>query len=272
MSWTRNTAAILIAVAAVIVTFALVSMDGSQAAASPEVGERAVETSAPAAYGTDNQTGIWVSGQGTLSVTPDLAIIDLGVESFAESVSEANKQAATSMDAIIAALKKQGIKEADIQTRRFDIYPQYDYVEEEKDGRYVSKRVLTGYRVNNSAAVKIRNLDAVGNIIEDAVNAAGDDVRIDNIRFTVEDTTPMMAQLREMAVKDAKAKARHLAQLSGVRMGRLIYISETSGSPSVRGFADTRAVFLESAALAAPPVSGGELDLTLSVQARFAVR
>ena len=268
----KRTAAILIAVAAVLATFAAVSLSRSEAAASPEAGPSAVERNVPAAYGADNQTGIWVSGQGTLSVSPDLAIIDLGVESVAESVSEANKQAATSMDAIIAALKKRGIKEADIQTRRFDIYPQYDYVEEEKDGRFTSKRVLTGYRVNNSVAVKIRNLDAVGNIIEDAVKAAGDDVRIDNIRFTVEDTAPMMAQLREMAVKDAKAKARHLAQLSGVRMGRLIYISESSGSPAVRGFADARLAFAESAALAAPPVSGGELDLTLSVQARFAIR
>ena len=267
----KRTMAILIAVAAVIATVAAVSLGRGEAAASPEVGQSAVERSAPAAYGTDTQTGIWVSGQGKLSVSPDVAIIDLGVESVAESVSEANKQAATSMDAIIAALKKRGIKEADIQTRRFDIYPQYDYVEEEKDGRFTSKRVLTGYRVNNTAAVKIRKLDAVGNIIEDVVDAAGDDVRIDNIRFTVEDTAPLMAELREMAVKDAKAKARHLAQLSGVRMGRLIYISETAGRPAASGFADTRAVFLESAALAAPPVSGGELDLTLSVQARFSI-
>ena len=87
----KRTVAILIVVAAVLATFAAVSLDRSEAAASPEAGQSAVERSAPAAYGTDNQTGIWVSGQGTLSVSPDLAVIDLGVESVAESVSEANE-------------------------------------------------------------------------------------------------------------------------------------------------------------------------------------
>lgn len=226
---------------------------------------------APAHYGDGGQEGIVVSGQGTMSVAPDLALISLGVETTAATVSEANAGAGVAMDAVLAAARASGVKDKDIQTRNFNIYPQYDYVEETLDGRRSSRQVLTGYRVSNSANVKLRDLDSVGDVIDAVVTAGGDDVRIDNIRFTVEDTKPLMARLREMAVRDAMSKARHLATLSGVNLGRLIYISEGSGAPSVSGFAESRTFALAAAAYDAPAIEGGELDISFSVQARFAI-
>ena len=183
----------------------------------------------PAHYGDGGQEGIVVSGQGTLSVAPDLALVSLGVETTAATVADANARATTAMDAVLAAARANGVRDKDIQTRHFNIYPQYDYVEETVDGRRTSRQVLTGYRVSNSANVKLRALDSVGDVIDAVVTAGGDDVRINNIRFTVEDTKPMLTRLREMAVRDAMSKARHLATLSNVRLGRLIYISEGSG-------------------------------------------
>ncbi|MCY4581021.1 MAG: SIMPL domain-containing protein [Chloroflexi bacterium] len=273
MSWTRKTAAILIAVVAVIATFAVVSMDRSEAAASPEVGLDTAKQSAPAAYGSDG-TGIWVSGQGTLSLPPDLARLDFGVEVSAPTVSEANSQASTAMDAVVEVLKERGVKDEDIQTSRYSVYPRYNYVEEEKDGIRSGKEVLTGYRVNNRATVKLRDLESIGEVIDEVVEAGGDVVRISNISFTLEDPKPKMAELREMAVADAKAKAEHLAELSEVTVGRLIYISEGGVSPSVRGFARESLDFAfaaPAAAAVAPSVSGGEVTLSLSVQAGFAI-
>ena len=273
MSWTRKTAAILIAVVAVIATFAVVSMDRSEAAASPEVGLDTAKQSAPAAYGSDG-TGIWVSGQGTLSLPPDLARLDFGVEVSAPTVSEANSQASTAMDAVVEVLKERGVKDEDIQTSRYSVYPRYNYVEEEKDGIRSGKEVLTGYRVNNRATVKLRDLETIGEVIDEVVEAGGDVVRISNISFTLEDPKPKMAELREMAVADAKAKATHLAELSDVTVGRLIYISEGGVSPSVRSFARESLDFAfaaPAAASVAPSVSGGEVTLSLSVQAGFAI-
>lgn len=226
---------------------------------------------APAHYGDGGQEGILVSGQGTMSVAPDLALISLGVETTAATVSDANAGAAAAMDAVLAAARANGVKNKDIQTRHFNIYPQYDYVEETLSGRRTSRQVLTGYRVSNSANVKLRELDSVGDIIDAVVTAGGDDVRINNIRFTLEDTKPMMERLREMAVWDAKSKAQHLAKLSGVQLGRLIYISEGSGGASVSGFAESRTFALAAAAYDAPAIEGGELDISFSVQARFAI-
>ena len=273
MSWTRKTVGILVAMAAVIATFAVLSLDRSEAAASPEVGANTVEKAAPAAYGSDG-TGIWVSGEGTLSLPPDLATLDFGVEVSAPSVSEANEQAATAMDAVIEALKERGVKDEDIQTSRYSVYPRYNYVEEEKDGVRSGKEVLTGYRVNNRATVKLRDLEAIGEVIDEVVAAGGDVVRISNIRFTLEDPKPKMAELREMAVADAKAKAGHLAELSDVTLGRLIYMSEGGVSPSVRSFARESLDFAfaaQPAAAVAPSVSGGEVTLSLRVQAGFAI-
>ncbi|MYC07252.1 MAG: DUF541 domain-containing protein [Chloroflexi bacterium] len=264
--------AILIAVAAVLATLAAVSMNGTEAAASPDKGSNLNERGIPASYGTDG-TGIWVSGRGTITVAPDLATLELGVEARAANVSEANSQASAAMDAIVEALKARGVKDGDIQTGRFSVYPRYNRVEEEVDGVRTSKEVLTGYRVRNNATVKLRDLDSVGEVIDEVVTAGGDNVQINDVNFRLEDTKPRMAELREMAVADARSKAGHLAELSEVTLGRLIYISEGAAGPPARGFAGGSSwpAAPAPAPLRAPSVSGGEVTLSLSVQAGFAI-
>ncbi len=270
----RKTAAILIAAVAVFATLAVVALDRSEAATSPGELINVVEQGIPAAYGSDS-TGIWVSGVGTLSLSPDLALLELGVDTRATNISEANSQASAAMDAMIEALKARGVKDEDIQTSRFSVYPRYEYVEEEVDGVRTGREVLTGYRVRNNATVKLRDLDTVGEVIDEVVTAGGDDVRINGIDFTLEDPKPKMAELRQMAVADAKTKAEHLAELSDVTVGRLIYISEGAAGPSVGGFTSQSYGFPAAArapaAPFAPSVSGGEVTLTLGVQAGFAI-
>ena len=271
----KKTAAILIAAVAVLATLSVVALDRSEAATSPGELINVVEQGIPAAYGS-NSTGIWVSGVGTLSLSPDLALLELGVDTRATNISEANSQASAAMNAMIEALKARGVKDEDIQTRQFSVYPRYEYVEEEVDGVRTGREVLTGYRVRNNATVKLRDLDTVGEVIDDVVTAGGDDVRINGIDFTLEDPKPKMAELREMAVADAKAKAEHLAELSDVTVGRLIYISEGTAGPSVGGFTSQSfglgfPAAPAPAALRAPSVSGGEVTLTLGVQAGFAI-
>lgn len=273
MSWTRKTAGLLIAAAAVVATFGALSFDRSLSAmAAPDDGVKIAEPDVPVAYGSDS-SGIWVSGQGTISVAPDLAMLDFGVETRAVNVSDANSQASMAMDAVIEALKARGVKDEDIQTSRFSVYPRYDYIEEEKDGVRSSREVLVGYRVRNSGTVKLRDLDALGEVIDEVVMAGGDNVRINGINFTLEDPKPNMAELREMAVADAKAKAEHLAELSDVTVGRLIYISEGGVSPSVRSSFRQELDFAYAMPAAAPAqsISGGEVTLSLSVQAGFAI-
>ena len=118
--------------------------------------------SAPQYAAGATEAGIWVTGTGEISLPPDIALLRLGVETTAPSVTEARGDAATAMEAVIAAVKDNGLADEDIQTTSFNIWPQYEYQEVSSGGVFSNKRVLTGYQVSNTVAIKIRDLDAVG--------------------------------------------------------------------------------------------------------------
>ena len=109
--------------------------------------------------------------------------------------------------------------------------------------------------------------------IDDIAAAGMDTTRIDGINFTVEDSSPYMAELREAAVIDALAKAGHFAQLTGISVGPLTFISEIgSGTPGIRDFQESG--FTRMAVSSAPTtaISSGELELNLNIQAVFEIK
>jgi len=221
----------------------------------------------------DSQYGIWVTGQGVLNLEPDLALVNIGVETQAVSVEQARTKAANAMDSIIKAIKDNGLTDRDIKTVSFNIHPQYEFTEVSESGRRVHKQILIGYTVSNTASIKVRNLDNVGTIIDDVVNAGGDSTRINGITFTVEYPKPFMSQLREEAVEDAVSKAEHLARLSGVEVGTLVFISESDpGTSQQKNFGPEMGFARALSAPAMTSIRGGELELTLSVQTVFAIR
>ena len=216
--------------------------------------------------------GIWVTGRASVSVDPDLVLLNVGVEAIAETVAEARRQAADAMDAIVEAVKAKGLEDKDVQTLSFNIWPQYEYPEVEENGVRVRKQTLVGYTVSNTARIKIRDVDAVGTIIDEVAEAGGDYTRINGIQFSIEDPKPYMTDLREQAVEDAMAKAEHFATLTEVAVGDLLFISEVGRGVDVRNFAqDSRVMMALESAAAATSVSGGELQLSLNVQAVFAI-
>ena len=228
---------------------------------------------APAAQQTSGSTsGIWVTGQASVTVEPDLVLLTIGVETTAGTVAEARAEAASGMDAIIQSVKAHGLENQDVQTQSFNIWPQYEYPEATSGEIRTRKQVLVGYTVSNTAMIKIRDVDAVGTIIDDVTEAGGDATRINGINFSIEDPKPFMTQLRKDAVQDAVAKAEHLASLTGVDVGDLVFIGEVgAGTAIVRDFAED-ALIARASAVPATSVSGGELQLSLNVQAVFSIR
>ena len=221
------------------------------------------------AQGSSNQqTGIWVTGQGKVTLEPDLAILSLGVETRADIVEEAMADAAKSMTGIIESLLDNGLDNNDIQTRHFNISPEYTHQEVRENGREYWKQILIGYRVTNTVTAKVRDVDIVGQAIDDVVTAGGDDVRIHGIQFTIEDFSDAQVLAREGAVIDALAKADQFAALTGVTLGSLQFITESGGGqPAVSNLR------MEAAAFAADsydtPISGGELEVKVVIQAIF---
>ena len=217
-------------------------------------------------------SGIFVTGQASVTVEPDLALLTIGVETRADTVAQARADAATAMEDIVEAVKDHGLEEEDVQTQSFNIWPEYVYPEIGSGEIRGNQPVLVGYTVRNTAVIKIRDIAAVGTIIDDVAEAGGDATRIEGIGFSIEDPEPFMAQLREEAVQDAKEKAEHLASLSEVSIGDLTFISEAGGAPVARSFTDDAFAFAEAAPAATTPISGGELQLGLSVQAVFEIK
>ena len=213
----------------------------------------------------DAQSGIWVTGMGQVTSAPDIATLNGGVEAVDETVAEARGKAAEAMDAMMDALAALGVEDKDIQTTSFNIYPEYQY-DREKD-----RSELVGYRVNNQIAVTIRNLDQVGAVIDDMVEAGGDLARFNGIRFGLDDPKPLETEARKLAVEDMTAKAQELAENAGVTLGDLVYISESFGA-SPRTFEVAESALMSRAmALDAveTPISGGELGVTITVQGVF---
>ena len=122
-----------------------------------------------------------------------------------------------------------------------------------------------GYRVTNTAEVKVRDLDAIGAIIDEIVEAGGDATRVDGVWFSVEDTTEAQQQAREMAMMDAVTRADELAAHAGAVRGKLLRVSEDSFGGG--GFYGEVAV-LEARGT---PISGGEQEVRVSVHASFAI-
>ena len=217
-------------------------------------------------------SGIHVTGFGSVSLEPDLAIMKIGIESFSKTVSEARETAAEAMDSVKAILLENRVAEKDIQTRRFNIYPRYDYEEVVVGGRYTSKQILSGYVVSNSANVKLREIDRIGEVVDDVAKAGGDLLRIEGIDFTVEDTEPYMSTLRQKAVSDAFTKAKEFANFSVIELGSVIAIVE-GGSPSLRSSSDMGYEMMRSmAASPSTPIDTGELELKLTVQMVFSIK
>ena len=207
---------------------------------------------------------IHVTGSGSVVGEPDIATLNLGVSAEKASVEEAREAAASAMTNVIESLKANNVAENDIQTENFSIYPQYDYTD--------NGRVLRGYRVNNTVNAKVRELESLSDIIDDAAAAGGDIVVVNSIQFMIEDSTALQTQARALAVENAEAKAQTLAEASGVTLGKPVTITETTfgGSPPI--------VFAESAALAADsarsstPVEAGELTVTVNVTVIYEIK
>ncbi len=211
------------------------------------------------------QTGLWVNGEGKISVAPDIAVLTLGIESQEVSVAVAQANASEAMDKVIQALKAQGIEDKDIQTQYFSIYQVTNWNN--------NKEEITGYRVTNTLTVKVRAVDKAGEVIDAVVAAGGDLTRINGITFTVDEPADYYVQARELAITHATGKAQQMADKTGIKLGKVTYISESTSNygPVYRNYALEDSYMGIPAVTSATPVSIGQLEITATVQIAYAI-
>ncbi|MHB8104965.1 MAG: SIMPL domain-containing protein [Dehalococcoidales bacterium] len=210
------------------------------------------------------QQGISVSGQGKVYAIPDIAILSLGIQAQEETVAAAQAEANAAMEKVMAALKAAGVDEKDIQTQYYSIQQVTQYIDKTQQNKIV------GYQVTNTVTAKVRKVDDTGKVIDAVVAAGGDLTRINSISFTVDDPTPYYNQAREQAATYAKAKAAQLADLSGVKLGKVISVSENTYLQSSNVYYD-RSVAVPTASGSGTSVSAGQLEIDATIQINYAI-
>ncbi len=208
--------------------------------------------------------GLWVNGTGEVTVTPDVAVVNLGIVSQETTVAAAQSKAADAMTKVMKALTDNKVAQKDIQTGSYSIYQRTRWDDQKQT------EVVTGYQVSNMVTVKIRDTGKVGAIIDAVAQAGGDLTRINGISFSVDDPSKYYGQAREKAMADAKDKAVQTAKLAGVTLGKPTYITESVQSPIVYdSYRSSMPVPAPAPAMVIPPISAGENKITITVQVAY---
>ena len=218
------------------------------------------QTSAPVGTALESVT---VSGTGRALVTPDRFSFTVGVQSVANTVDDAVAENNARVAAVIAALKKAGAGEKDIQTSGFNIYPQQDYAQ----GKL--PRIL-GYQVSNQVTVRSTKVGNVGRLLGVAI-AAGVNTS-SGIMFEVSDPARGRDQGMRAAFDDARAKAMLLAQAAGRTLGRAVYIREGAYETPPPVPMPRRAMAMEMQATADVPIESGAQENMYTVSVTFELR
>ena len=209
-----------------------------------------------------NSPLVTLTVQEEVQSAPTLATLSAGVTTQATTASEALRQNAQKMTAVVAELKKRGIPAKDIQTSGINLNAQYDY-----NNREGQPPLLTGYQASNNVTIKTRDLAKIGELLDALVAVGGNNISGPN--FSIEDDSKLKFAARDKALQAAQAQANFYAQRSGYKSAKLVSITE--GSSGYRG---PMPVMMESRAAGKAdfsPVEPGEVGtgVTLTIQYRL---
>ena len=209
---------------------------------------------------------IQFSAEGSVFAKPDIAQVTLGIKTERRNTAvEAVKENTEQMNKVIEAIKGEGVEEKDIKTTSYNLNPSYDYDKE------TGRSNIKGYEVNQQVTVKIRDLDSIGLIIEATTKVGAN--QVGNISFTIDDMSEIKKLAREEAVKKAKEKAEEMAELTGIKLGKLVnvYENENAYPPVYRNYALSmdEAVGMGGGA---PEIQVGENEVVLQVTLVYEVK
>lgn len=205
-----------------------------------------------------------VSGSGQVTLVPDIARINIGVHSEAELVTVAVNQNNKQAQAITDALLKKGVEAKDIQTANFNVYPMNIYDN-------MGNRTGVKYSVDNTLYVTVRDLKALSEILDAAIVAGAN--QINGISFDVEDRATAQKQARDLALKDAEAKAKDVAETVGVTLGEIqsINVSNSSYVQPYQMYGMGGGMAADMVKESEVPISAGQIVVTYEVSLLYRI-
>lgn len=209
------------------------------------------------ALATSDGTLLSVSAHAEASRAPDVASLSTGVVTQAADANAALKANSAQMAKVVATIRAAGVAERDVQTSGISIQPQYRYAENQPP-------VITGYQASNTVNIKVRDIGKLGEVL-DALVASGAN-QVNGPNFEIDQPEAVYDEARQAALKQAQARAAMYAQSLGLRVRRIVSISEGGGfqppMPMMKAMAmDAR---MESA-----PVAPGETTLGANLDVVF---
>jgi len=202
------------------------------------------------------------SGEGKVTATPDIAVISATVLTQAVDTKTAQDDNTNRSNAVTAFLKKQNIDDKDIKTTGYNIYPQYKYP------LYGGQPTITGYQVTQGFEIKVRDLTKIGAILDGLVSAGAN--QVNNLGLQTENPDALKSQARQLAIADAKKKAKELESQVGINLGHIVnFVENTAGYPIP---------MYESAMLGkggggvSPDISLGQNDITVNVTITYQIK
>lgn len=212
-------------------------------------------------------TLLTLSAEGRTIKVPDLAVFSAGVTSQGKTAGEALAANSADMTRVVAALKRAGIADRDIQTSNLNLNPVYAPQRQLPNGEIEPKiPTIIGYQVSNTVNVRQRNLAQFGKVIDTLVTAGAN--QVNGPSFQMDDADAAMDEARGDAIKKARARAELYARAAGLRVARILSISEGGGYSPPMPVMYARAA-MEGAPPPAPPVAPGEVATQVSVTVLF---
>ncbi len=203
-----------------------------------------------------------IVAEGTSTRVPDLAVIQAGVTTQAATAAEAMTQNGAQMARVLAALRRAGIAERDIQTSSISLAPQYRYEQNQSP-------VLTGYQASNQVSVRFRDIARSGKILDTLVGEGANNINGPNL--TVDKPEAALDEARTDAIAKAKARAELYAKAAGLSVNRILAISE-AGAVTLPPVPMPMMVARSRAEAADTQIAAGERELTVNVSVRFLLK
>lgn len=202
------------------------------------------------------------SGEGKVVAKPDIAKINLSIVTDAPTSKAAQDDNSKKSKAVTDYLKKQNIEEKDIKTTGYNIYPQYKY------SQFGGNPQITGYQVNQSMEVKIRDLDKVSNILDGVVSAGAN--QVNGLSFEIDNQDALKAEARAKAIADAKKKANELQSQVGISLGKIVNFSENTGGYPI--YFKSGAMETDGRGGGGPSVPTGENEITVNISITYQIK
>lgn len=213
-------------------------------------------------------TLLTVSADGRSTRAPDLALFSAGVTTQGKTAGEALAANSTDMARVIAALKKAGIADKDIQTSNLNLNPIYSQPRQLPDGSYSNEPPrIVGYQVNNTVSVRQRKLADFGKVIDTLVSSGAN--QVSGPSFMLDQPDAALDEARSAAMTKARARAELYARAAGLRVARIVSISEAGGYAPPMPVMYKTAMDAASPVPPPPPIAPGEVENAISVTVQF---